>query len=163
NLEDADEPEAPLLDLELQVERLRAAREAAQAAGVPIVINARTDVFLAGIGTPESRFDHAVRRLNAYRRAGADCLFCPLVEDSATIERLVRELEGPLNVLARGSAPSVPELERMGVRRVSLGAGLMRAALGAVHRVAAEMAGPGTYDALRGLLWREDVNRFFVR
>ena len=68
-----------LYDLEVAVERVRAAREAAEATGVPLVINARTDVYLLGVGEPETRFEHAVRRANAYRKAGADCLFVPAV------------------------------------------------------------------------------------
>ncbi|MBI1968106.1 MAG: isocitrate lyase/phosphoenolpyruvate mutase family protein [Gemmatimonadetes bacterium] len=159
NLEDAADGEGiALLDVALQAERIRAAREAAAVAGVPIVINARTDVYLAGIGEPASRLGHAVRRLNAYREAGADCLFCPGVKDAGVIAALVRELTGPLNILAGPGAPSVPELERLGVRRVSLGAGVMRTALGAVRRVAVELGGPGTYTAIADLALTDDLN-----
>jgi 2-methylisocitrate lyase-like PEP mutase family enzyme len=160
NLEDGA-ADGTLLEVERQVDRIRAVREAMEAAGVAFVLNARTDVYLASIGAPETRFAHAVRRLNAYRAAGAESLFCPLVEDAETIGALVREVQGPLNVLARGKAPPLPELERLGVRRVSLGAGLMRAALGAVERVAAEAAGPGTWGALDDLGFRGDVNALF--
>jgi 2-methylisocitrate lyase-like PEP mutase family enzyme len=153
NLEDAA-GDAALVDEGLQVERIRAAKEAGA-----IVLNARTDVYLAGIGAPASRFAHAVRRLNAYRAAGADCLFCPGVTDAATIGALVRELSGPLNVLALAGAPPIAELERLGVRRVSLGARLMRAALGAVRRVATELGGAGTYAALTDLALTDDMNR----
>jgi 2-methylisocitrate lyase-like PEP mutase family enzyme len=159
NLEDAAPGEAELLDQALQVERIRAARDAAAAAGVPIVVNARTDVFLKQIGDPASRVDHAVRRLNAYLEAGAACLFAPGVKDAATIGVLAREVRGPLNILGGSGAPSVAELERLGVRRVSLGAGVMRAALGAVRRVAKELAGPGTYTALADFAFTDDVNR----
>ncbi|MBI4420069.1 MAG: isocitrate lyase/phosphoenolpyruvate mutase family protein, partial [Gemmatimonadetes bacterium] len=138
---------------------IRAAREAARAAAVPLVINARTDVYLAGIGEPASRLGHAVRRLNAYREAGADCLFCPGVIDASVIADLVRELTGPLNILALAGAPSVAELERLGVRRVSLGARVMRAALGAVRRVAVELGGAGTYTAIADLALTDDINR----
>ena len=151
NLEDAGD--AALLDVSQQLERIRAAKEA------PIVLNARTDVYLAQIGEPATRFAHAVRRLNAYREAGADCLFCPGVTDAATIAALVRELSGPLNVLALAGAPPIPDLARLGVRRVSLGARLMRAALGAVRRVATELGGPGTYTALTDLALTDDMNR----
>src|SRR5579875_2828218 len=76
NLEDSIHSSgSELYDLSSAVERIRAARAAAQSAGIPIVINGRTDVFLLGIGEKASRFDHAVRRLNAYREAGADCLY----------------------------------------------------------------------------------------
>jgi 2-methylisocitrate lyase-like PEP mutase family enzyme len=148
NLEDAPSDGEGLLDAALQAERVRAARESAESAGVPLVINARTDVFLAGIGAPETRLAHAVRRLRAYRAAGADCLFAPGVVDRGTITALVREVGGPLNVLAGRGCPPVPELEALGVRRLSLGSGVIRATLGLVRRIAAELRGPGTFSAL---------------
>ncbi|HEY2945706.1 MAG TPA: isocitrate lyase/phosphoenolpyruvate mutase family protein [Vicinamibacteria bacterium] len=151
NLEDAaGDGGGALLDDELQIERVRATREAAEAAGVPLVINARTDVYLSRIGAPETRLGHAARRLNAYRAAGADCLFAPGVVDRATIAALVREVAGPLNVLAGPGCPPVPELEALGVRRLSLGSGVIRATLGLVRRICAELQGPGTFSALLG-------------
>ena len=166
NLEDAPGPggEGTLMDQALQVERIRAAREAAAAAGVPIVINARTDVFLAAVGEPASRLAHAVRRLGAYRDAGADCLFAPGVRDATTIGALVRELHAPLNILAGKGCPPIPELARLGVRRVSLGSGVMRAALGLVRRIAEELRGPGTYEQmLSGTIPHAEMNRLLER
>src|SRR5260370_16199422 len=108
NLEDAIHGGPPALyDLEIAVERVQAAREAASAAGIPIVINARTDVYLLSIGEPETRFDHAVRRANAYRKAGADCLFVPRISRPADIDRIVAALAPPLNFLA---SPRIPPL-----------------------------------------------------
>jgi 2-methylisocitrate lyase-like PEP mutase family enzyme len=150
NLEDAPADGDGLFDVALQGERVRAARESAESAGVPLVINARTDVFLASVGAPETRLSHAVRRLNAYRAAGADCLFAPGVTDRGTIATLVREVGGPLNVLAGPGCPPVPELEALGVRRLSLGSGVIRATLGLVRRIADELRGPGTFSALVG-------------
>src|SRR5262249_61931856 len=123
------------------------------------VVNARTDVFLKQIGEPDTRIAHTVRRLNAYREAGAGSLFAPGVKDAATIGVLACEVSGPLNILAGAGAPSIAELERLGVRRVSLGAGVMRAALGAVRQVAMEMSGPGTFTALASLAVTDDLNR----
>jgi len=166
NLEDAPGPggEGTLIDQPLQVERIRAARETAAAAGVPIVINARTDVFLAGVGEPATRLAHAARRLAAYRDAGADCLFAPGVCDPPTIGALVRELGAPLNILAGKGCPPIPELARLGVRRVSVGSGLMRAALGLVRRIAEELRGPGTYEQLlAGTIPHAEMNRLFER
>ena len=97
---------------------------------MPVVINARTDVFLAQVGEPETRFNHAVGRANAYRQAGADCLFVPGVSDADTIERLVRAVNGPLNILAVPGTPPVTELERLGVARVSFGSWPFRATMG---------------------------------
>ena len=150
NLEDAPADGDGLLDVALQADRIRAACDAAASAGVPLVINARTDVFLACIGAPETRLAHAVSRLNAYRAAGADSLFAPGVTDRATIAALVREVGGPLNVLAGPGCPPVPELEALGVRRLSLGSGVIRATLAHVRRIAEELQGGGTYSALLG-------------
>jgi len=161
NLEDAPrDEEGTLLDAALQADRVRAAREAGEAAGVPLVVNARTDVFLRQIGAPETRLAHAVRRLNQYRAAGAGSLFAPGVTDAATIAALVREVEGPLNILAGAGCPPVKELEEMGVRRLSVGSGAMRATLGLVRRIADELRGPGTYTALLdGAIPFAEVNR----
>ena len=160
NFEDSPgEDGEPLLPEALQVERVRAAREAADATGVPFVLNARTDVFLEQVGEPAGRLAHAVRRLNAYRSAGADCLFAPGVSDAATIALLVKEVRGPLNVLAVAASPPIRELERLGVARVSLGSGPMRAGLTVLRRIAEELRTAGTYGALAGAIPHADLNR----
>ncbi len=150
NLEDAIHGGGPpsLYDLEIAVERVRAAREAASAAGIPIVINARTDVYLLSIGEPETRFDHAVRRANAYRKAGADCLFVPRISRPADIERIVPALAAPLNLLASSGIPTVNELERLGVARLSVGTGPALAAMSTARKIAGELLGTGTYESL---------------
>jgi 2-methylisocitrate lyase-like PEP mutase family enzyme len=146
NLEDGrPTPSNPICEPESHAARIRAARKAGEEAGVPVVINARTDVFLKSAGPPEKRLGEALARLGAYRSAGADCLFAPGVWDADTIGKLVRGLEGPLNVLAVTGTPSLSELERLGVRRVTLGSGPMRATLGLLGTVAAELTRDGTY------------------
>lgn len=148
NLEDSPGDSGyPLIDPALHVDKIRAARAAADASGMPFVINARTDVYLFAVGEPSTRFDNAVRRANAYREAGADCLFVPGVADPETIARLVREIHGPINILANPGVPSTPELERLGVARVSLGSGPMRATMGLIRRIAKELMASGTYKA----------------
>ena len=146
NLEDSTEER--LLDFDLAVSRVRAAREAASAAGVPLVLNARTDAFQRGALPPERQFAEAVRRGNAYRDAGADCVFVPFVGDSDTIERLVKEIAAPLNILGAPDAPSLKALEGLGVRRVTFGSAPMRATLGLVRRMAREWKEKGTYGTL---------------
>lgn len=152
NLEDGVPSGGGLLDLTLHVERIRAAREAGEAAGVPLVINARTDAFEMKQWDADRRFAEAVRRANAYGAAGADCLFVPHVSDGPTIARLAREITGPLNVIAGPPAPPLGELERLGVRRASLGPRLVQATLGLVRRMATELREQGTYDAMGGLV-----------
>src|SRR5207248_7709692 len=144
NLEDATD-EGSLLDLTLQVERVRAVREAGAAARVPLVVNARTDAFEVKHWSPAERFTAAVRRANAYRAAGADCLFVPHVSDADTIERLAREIAGPLNIIAGPPAPPLGQLESLGVRRASLGPRIVQATLGLIRRLAAELRQRGPY------------------
>jgi len=139
--------DAPLADISVQVEKIRAIREVAAAKGIPLVLNARTDVYLRAVGDPQSRFEHTVSRANAYRQAGADCLFIPGVSDAATIARLVHAINGPINILAVAGTPPIPELARLGVARVSMGSGPMRATLGLVRRIAQELLEQGTYIA----------------
>jgi len=149
NLEDSTgDRDAPLVPADAHVAKVAAVRDAAQRADVPLVINARTDVYLYSVGEPETRLDHAVQRANAYRAAGADSLFVPGVADAETIAALVERLDGPLNVLALGPVPPVAELERMGVARLSLGSLLYRAALGHARATVAEVLDSGTYEGL---------------
>jgi 2-methylisocitrate lyase-like PEP mutase family enzyme len=164
NLEDQVHDDThSLYDLDVAVERVRAAREAANSAGVPIVINARTDVYLLGIGEPDTRFDHAIRRANAYRKAGADCLFIPAVARRADIERIVPELDGPLNLLAFPGIPTTPELERLGVARLSVGTRLTLNAMSVLKKAAAELLSTGSYESmLVGDITFADANRLMV-
>lgn len=160
NLEDGtDDPKQPLADLSLQLEKIGAVRETARTMGVPLVLNARTDVYLGQVGKPENRFDETVRRLSAYRDAGADCLFAPGVRDLQVISRLVRELQHPVNILAGPGSPPISELQKIGVARVTLGSSPMRAALGLVRRIAHELQSTGTYSSLEDAPSHVEVNK----
>jgi 2-methylisocitrate lyase-like PEP mutase family enzyme len=132
------------------VERVRSARAAANAAGVPIVINARTDVYLLGIGEKAARFNHAVNRLNAYRAAGADCLYAMGYFDVDTIGRLTKAVNGPLNVMGLPGTPAVAELERLGVARVSTASGPARVAMTATRDSAVELLRSGGFEVFGG-------------
>jgi len=111
------------------------------------------------MGDPATRFARTVERLNAYREAGADCLFAPGVRDAATISALAREVRGPLNILGTVDTPPAPELQRLGVARLSVGSGPARAALGLVRRIATELREQGTYKfMLEGQLPYAEVN-----
>ncbi|MFE7560581.1 isocitrate lyase/phosphoenolpyruvate mutase family protein [Kitasatospora sp. NPDC057500] len=156
NLEDGARPAAEA------AERIAAARAAADAAGVPLFVNGRTDVFMRQIGAPEGRFDEAVARLRAYAEAGADGLFVPGVADPAVIAALVEAVPGPLNVLGGPGLRSVPELAALGVARVSLGPGLARVAYAAVRRAAEEVYADGTYTALDGGLGYVELQGLYV-
>jgi 2-methylisocitrate lyase-like PEP mutase family enzyme len=145
NLEDVeDQRSGTLRDLAHQAEIIREI----QALSLPLVVNARTDIYLAQVGDPATRFARTVERLNAYRQAGADCLFAPGVTDRETIAGLAREVSGPLNVLATAGIPPAAELESLGVARVSVGSGISRAALGLVRRTARELLDDGSFTAI---------------
>ena len=160
NLEDAPGSSGqPLAELSQQLEKIRAIREAANRLKVPLVLNARTDVYLLQVGGPATRYDETVRRLGAFRGAGADCVFVPGLRDALTIGRIVSDLRCPVNILAGPGSPSVPELRKLGVARVSLGSGPMRATLGFLRRVVEELKVTGTYAAMEGSPAHADVNR----
>jgi len=160
NLEDATgDPARPLVDLPLQLEKIRAVRETAGELNVPLVLNARTDIYLLQVGGADKRYDEALHRLKAFRDAGADCLFLPGVRDAETIRRMVADLGFPLNILAGPGSPSVPELRKLGVARVSLGSWPMRAAMGVLRGIADELKSTGTYRAMEGAPSHAEMNR----
>jgi 2-methylisocitrate lyase-like PEP mutase family enzyme len=161
NLEDGVEGKPEFLaDVNLQKEIIRAVLEAATGAGVPFVLNARTDIFLYGIGPAETRLARAIERLNSYRVAGAASLFAPGVKDKETIAQLARGLAGPLNILATVGTPPVAELQQLGVARVSVGSGPMRATLGFLGRLARQLRDEGSFTMMtEGALPYADANR----
>ncbi len=163
NLEDSPGiGDHPLQEIESQLERIKAARYAAISAGIPLFINARTDIYLFGIGDPNTRFEQVVHRANAYLEAGADSIFVPGIGDSKIIASLVKEILGPINILANPGVPSIPELQQLGVARVSLGSGPMRATLGLVRRIAEELVANGTYKTFTtDAISYSEVNQFF--
>ena len=140
NLEDmTGDEETSQVDTALQMEKIQAIQEAAAAAGVPLVLNARTDIYLMPIGPPETRLERTIERLGAYATAGADCVFAPGVREPQTIAKLVAGCKVPLNILMMPGGPSLDELERIGVARASIGSGLMRATLGRARSLARAM------------------------
>jgi 2-methylisocitrate lyase-like PEP mutase family enzyme len=160
NLEDALHGGQPALtELPEQLEKIAAVKETAARLRVPLVLNARTDVYLLQIGAPETRYDETVRRLSAYRDAGADCLFAPGVRDPGIISKLVKDLQHPLNILVGPGSPSIPDLQKLGVARASLGSSATRATLGLARRIAEEVLSSGTYQLLEDAPAHADVNR----
>jgi len=139
NIEDSRAPGGPLFDPAYQAERIRAARAASASAGLPeLFINARTGVFLYGIGVLGSRLDDVLARSDAYAKAGADGLFVPGLTDLQAITELATASSLPVNVTAGPGAPPVSELAAAGVRRVSLGTAITQAAYTLTKRTVAE-------------------------
>ncbi|MEV0230834.1 isocitrate lyase/phosphoenolpyruvate mutase family protein [Nonomuraea sp. NPDC050786] len=162
NLEDSTAAGGPLFDVAEQSARLRAAREAAAEVGLPeLFVNARTDVFLFGIGAPDGRLGEVLARAAAYAEAGADGIFVPGLLDLDVLETLCAESPLPVNAMAVAGGPSVAELAQAGVRRISVGTGLAQAAYTAARRAAAELLGTGTFTALEGSLDFSEVNGLF--
>jgi 2-methylisocitrate lyase-like PEP mutase family enzyme len=147
NLEDTDRSADPagLVEADVHGDRLAAVRRAATNLGVPVVINARIDVFLRGSGSQDERVDEAIRRAQTYVAAGADCVFPIGLVDADAIARIVREVAAPVNVLLRPGAPPVARLADLGVRRISVGGGLARHAMDDAEAVARRLlAGDGS-------------------
>jgi 2-methylisocitrate lyase-like PEP mutase family enzyme len=150
NLEDSLPGSNPkkLLAQDQQVAKVRAVRAAGDAAGVPIVINARTDAYWADPEPDEEkRIAETVARGRAYLQAGADCIFIPGAMDLNVISRLVKEIDGCVNILAVRGTPSISELAKAGVARVSVGSGAARATLALAREIAQELLGRGTYSS----------------
>jgi 2-methylisocitrate lyase-like PEP mutase family enzyme len=173
NLEDAADPvppgsaaagsdASPLADLGAQLEKIRAVVEAGRGARVPLVVNARTDLYRRSLGDEAWRFGETVRRANAFLEAGADCVFVPGVTDAETISSLAREVAGPLNVLAGPGSPSTSELAGLGVRRVSVGSGPARAVMGLIRRMGRELLEEGTCASIaEGAIPYPEANSLF--
>ncbi|WIB41845.1 isocitrate lyase/phosphoenolpyruvate mutase family protein [Curtobacterium sp. MCLR17_058] len=142
-------------------DRIGAARRAADRAGVPLFVNARTDVHLAGLVDPERLLAETLERARRYRGAGADGVFVPGVRDVETIRALVESIDGPVNVMAGPGSPTVAELARLGVARISLGSAVAQAAYAVVRQATAELRTTGTYDSLAGGVDYADLNALF--
>ncbi|OKK20766.1 3-methyl-2-oxobutanoate hydroxymethyltransferase [Streptomyces sp. CB00455] len=139
-------------------ERVAAARSAAEAAGIPLFVNARIDTYLFGLGDPATRLDETLARAAGYLRAGATGIFVPGVTDPATIAELARGIDAPLNILVGPGAPSVAELGALGVSRVSLGSWVAGAAYAVVRRATEELVADGTYGPLADSLPYGELN-----
>jgi 2-methylisocitrate lyase-like PEP mutase family enzyme len=162
NIEDLRPLEHVLYDESLAVERIAAARAAIDSRGSAFVLTARTDAYLL----PSSDLlETAIRRVNRFREAGADCIFIPGVGDLESIRTLVREVDGPLNIVmglgsAAGNARAMLEA---GVRRISLGGSIARSALGFVRQCAREVRDRGSVAVAAGQLSQADLNALFAR
>ncbi|MFF3001623.1 isocitrate lyase/phosphoenolpyruvate mutase family protein [Kitasatospora sp. NPDC057940] len=158
NLEDSTAVGGPLFPVAEQADRLRAARTAAAAAGLPeLVVNARTDVLLFGLGG----LDDVLARAEAYAEAGADGLFVPGLLDLDALAGLCERSPLPVNAMAVAGGPTVAELAATGVRRVSVGTGLAQLAYTAARRAAAELLGAGTLAELDGALGYGELNGLY--
>jgi methylisocitrate lyase len=152
------DPSSPLIDAPLAVERIRAARHAIDESGTGVLLTARSEGFI--VGRPD--LDETIRRLTAYAEAGADCLYAPGIRGREHIAAVVNAVAPrPVNVLAGSDFTTVAELRVLGVRRISVGGALARAAWTGFLQAATEIAQHGTFSALgRAIPFAEINGRF---
>jgi 2-methylisocitrate lyase-like PEP mutase family enzyme len=180
-----------LFPLPQQIARIQAARRAAQAAGIHLVINARTDAYWQAGVEPAEAMRGTLERGKAYLQAGADCIFVPGLRNPDHIKTVIDHLSAgyvsldlrnndlrnddpranalhnvhrvaPVNILAGPGVPSIPELAKLGVKRISYGSGPHRAAMGLLRRMAEEARTSGTFKALtEGAVPYEEINQLF--
>jgi 2-methylisocitrate lyase-like PEP mutase family enzyme len=168
NLEDGLRPgqhpagSPAIRSIEEAAARIRAARAAATAAGVPIVINARTDLYIKNIGDEKSRFEEAVARGRAYLEAGADCVYPIALRDPETIGRLVKALAAPVNIMVRAGLPGIAELEALGVARASTATALPLAAMGVVRQVIEQMRATRRFEALHPAMTHAEAQQLLA-
>jgi 2-methylisocitrate lyase-like PEP mutase family enzyme len=153
NIEDSIEMSPELTDEKEFCGRIAAIRALSDSLGFHLVINARTDSFYTSSRPINEKLAESIRRGNKYREAGADCIFVQPVWDREMIATLVKEIDAPVNILANpgigpGMPPSVRELQDLGVARLSLGSGIMKATLALIKKIADELRDKGTYEIL---------------
>ena len=147
-------------ELSLAAERVRVAAEAAHAVPFPFTLTARAENYI--VGRPD--LHDTIARLQAFQDAGADVLFAPGLKSKQDIATVVRSVDRPVNVIMglEGVQLSLADLSELGVRRVSVGSALARAALGAVLRAAQEMQKQGTFTFAESAVKYSDVNAMFA-
>ncbi len=149
----------PLFDFTLAVERIRAARRAIDESGTGIVLTGRSEGFI--VGRPD--LAETIRRLTAYAEAGADCLYAPGIRTKADILAVITAIAPkPLNVLVGSDFTTVAELADLGVRRISVGGALARAAWAGFLQAAKEIADHGTFTGLARAVPFAEINRAFI-
>jgi len=152
------DPASPLHDLDLAVARVRAARGAIDAAGGGVLLTGRSEGFICG--RPD--LAETLRRLVAYAKAGAECLYAPGLRTRAEISAVVRAVAPwPVNVLVTGDFTTVAELAELGVRRISVGGALARTAWTGAIMAAREIADRGTFGGLARALPSTEFSRDF--
>jgi 2-methylisocitrate lyase-like PEP mutase family enzyme len=163
NIEDSTRrKEEPIESIQKQAEKIRAIRELANSRDIPLVINARTDVFLQDGIDENTLLTDTFQRAKAYLEAGADCIYVFGSHNEATIRKLVAGIDAPINILAGATIPSATELQNLGVARVSIGGGAIEAALGLVKRIATELKTEGTYTGFtKSQMSYREMNGYF--
>jgi 2-methylisocitrate lyase-like PEP mutase family enzyme len=163
NLEDSTaRTDMPVRPIDDAVARIKAARAAADSFGVPAVINARVDLYIKNVGDPATRLDETIKRGKAYLAAGADCIYPFALADMDAIGKLVAALGGaPVNIVARPGVPPAAELERIGVRRVSIASGATLAVMSLIKTIGEELFRTRAFDGLGHSMNRPEAQKLF--
>ena len=163
NLEDGTRrADLPIRSIDDAVARIGAARAAARAEGVPLVINARVDLYHKKFGDDATRFAATVRWGNAYMAAGADCIFPFGLTDLAVVAALATALKAPINVVGRAGMPDLSELEKLGIARVSTASGPSLMAMSETRRIAEALHTNGSFDVLAPTTKHGDAQQLFA-
>jgi 2-methylisocitrate lyase-like PEP mutase family enzyme len=159
SIEDTNGVERSIYEHAHAVERMRAAAEAARALPFPFTLTGRAENFL--VGRPD--LDDTIKRLQAYQEAGADVLYAPGLRSRDDIAAVVRSVDRPVNVVMglQGVQLSLADLSAIGVKRISVGSALSRAALGAFLRAAKEMREEGTFTFAEEAVSYRDISAMF--
>lgn len=165
NFEDSFDDSSHLRPIPEQVERIKAVREAAERRGIHLVINARADSFFAdGFSSDEERIEDVVTRLNAYTKAGADCVYPVGRGDKETLKILRARISAPINVLATAKAASLKDLQGLGINRVSFGPYIFRSLLAKMSAMQDEILNMGDYGIVMNGLWSgSDVQKYLIK
>ncbi len=150
-----------LRPLDDAVARIRAARVAADSAGVPIVINARCDAYHVTFAHEQARFDEAVRRCLAYLEAGAQCVYPFGLRDPAVIAAFAKAVQAPVNITGRPAMPDAAALERIGVSRISIASAPALVVMSAIRKLAADLRATGKFEGLAAVVRRPDAQKLF--
>jgi 2-methylisocitrate lyase-like PEP mutase family enzyme len=158
NFEDYDRKTGSLYPVDIQCKRVGVIRTVADRAGIPLFINARTDVYLHGnLYNGEQRLDETINRGKAYLDAGADCLFAPGMKAKEELSMLVHAVKLPVNIMAIPGIPDFDTLKDIGIARISLGPGFLKIAIGAMRDLAVKLNG---YEGLDEILENEITTEY---
>jgi 2-methylisocitrate lyase-like PEP mutase family enzyme len=141
--------------------RIAAARRAVSGAGLDLVINARTDVYLHGSGDAAARQDETIKRGKAYLAAGADCIYVFALTELSAIAAITRALAAPVNIVGRAGTPPLAALESAGVARVSIATGATLVAASLLKKLAQDLRAKGDFGMLEHRMTRAEAQQLF--
>lgn len=150
-----------LSSIELQVAKIKALCELKKELGVDFVINARTCAYWLNIGSEKTKFKTAVERCREFKNAGADCTFVPGAIDKETIKQLVQNIDAPLNIILNCKFNDFKELDKIGVRRLSVGSGPVRYIYGKTIELARDLHNDNLEEILKCDFSYAKANEYF--